>query len=233
MRIGIEGVDVIVNRRDVRTQTRAGGHFVLEILPTDSTVGFRRIGFRPLLLALIPLPPVRDTVLVAMEPSAVELPDIIVKGIPSKPLRYAGTTKYDDVFRRRRVGLGTLVTRDAIERGFGRTTAEFLQLIPGVHYSNGPPKRLRFARCQNPQGITVFIDGTRQIASGMSGSGGGVGAGSSSRPGFEESPEVELVSRVIPSDIEMIEVYRGVSEIPGEFHWDGCAVIAIWTRWNK
>lgn len=49
----------------------------------------------------------------------------------------------------------------------------------------------------------------------------------------DEEPPVEMLSRVNPSDIEMIEVYRGASEIPRVFHWDGCAVIAIWTRRNK
>jgi len=87
--------------------------------------------------------------------------------------------------------------------------------------------------------VQVFIDGFRQ----MPGGGGraasgtslrGSGAASAARaqdPG--EDPVVEMLSRVNPSDIEMIEVYRGLSEIPGVFHWDGCAVIAVWTRWNR
>jgi hypothetical protein len=68
----------------------------------------------------------------------------------------------------------------------------------------------------------VFIDGVRQLppklelASGLT----------------EDEPVIDMLSRISPSDIEMIEVYRGAGEIPGVFHWDGCAVIAIWTRWN-
>jgi len=35
---------------------------------------------------------------------------------------------------------------------------------------------------------------------------------------------------VLPSQIEMIEVYREPAEMPAEFLDDSCAVIAIWTR---
>jgi hypothetical protein len=31
----------------------------------------------------------------------------------------------------------------------------------------------------------------------------------------------------------MVEVYRGVSQIPADFDRDACAVIAVWTRWNR
>jgi len=65
----------------------------------------------------------------------------------------------------------------------------------------------------------VFIDGVLQMESERT-------------SGLGEEPTVEMLSRINPADIEMIEVYRGASEIPGVFHWNGCAVIAIWTRWN-
>ena len=40
----------------------------------------------------------------------------------------------------------------------------------------------------------------------------------------------EALEYLRPSDIEMIEVYRGVGQIPGEFLVDSCAAIVIWTR---
>jgi hypothetical protein len=241
----VEGVQVIVNRRDVRAMTDANGIFRLDVLPSDSTVSFRRIGYRPMLLTIHPLPPLTDTLLVRLLSSPVDLPEVIVSGQPTKPLRYAGTMKYDDVFLRQRVGLGTLITREAIDRRFGVATYEVLQGIPGVRIWNGPPKRIRFARCQDPRAVSVFIDGIRQMPASsdapatVSDRGGtgviptsGVPQKRSFNPADEEPP-VEMLSRVNPSDIEMIEVYRGASEIPGVFHWDGCAVIAVWTRWNK
>jgi hypothetical protein len=229
----LSGVEVVINRREVRATTDRNGVFTILVSPVDSTVGFRRIGYRPILLSLHPLPSLRDTILVELIASAVQLPELIVSAPASKPLRYAGTTKYDDVFRRQKIGLGTLVDRDAIDRRFGSSAAELLQGIPGVRVSNGPPKRISFVRCQNPGGVQVFIDGVRQVP--MSGSrdpGNRLENPTLARLSFNETPEVEMLSRINPSDIEMIEVYRGVSEIPGVFHWDGCAVIAVWTKWN-
>jgi hypothetical protein len=53
-----------------------------------------------------------EPILVRLVASPVYLPEAIVSAAPTKPLRYAGTTKYDEVFLRRRIGLGTLITRE-------------------------------------------------------------------------------------------------------------------------
>jgi len=216
----IPGVEVLVNGAEVRSTTSASGVFQLQILPSDSTVAFRRIGYRPLVVRIDPLPPGDDTLLVQLESVPIQLSEITVVGTATKPLRYAGTTKYDEVFLRHKIGLGTLVTREDIDSRFGFHTYELLQTIPGVRIWNGPPKRIRFARCQEPGGITVFVDGVRQLSD-------------SSALGLGEEPAIETLSRINPSDIEMIEVFRGPSEIPGIYHWNGCAVIAIWTRWSE
>jgi len=214
----IAGVEVVLNRQVVRAVTSDNGSFSLLLTSLDSTVAFRRVGYAPLLLTLDPRPRADDTVLVYMRRSPVRLPDVIALAAPSKPFRYAGTTKYDDVFRRQRLGLGTLLPREAIELRVGGSTARLLEGIAGVHYFHGLQKRLSFARCREPGGVAVFIDGFRQIPA---------------RASYDESPEIEMLSRVHPSSIEMIEVFRGVSQLPGEFHWNGCAVVAIWTRWSK
>ena len=239
MRRPIADVEVIVNRSELRTSSDAAGLFSLVLTPLDSTLGFRRIGYRPILVSLRPLPSNGDTILVQLLTSSVQLPDLIVSAAPSKPVQYAGTTKYDDVFLRRKIGLGNLITREVIRNRFGVSTAEILQGIPGIHYHHGPPTRLRFARCPEPGAIAVYIDGMRQIPAGRivgeMGGGGSKGGllGLIRPPSTEDGPEIELLSRVNPSDIEMIEVFRGASEIPGVFHWNGCAVVAVWTRWNR
>jgi len=216
----VPSVEVLANGAEIRSTTSASGVFQLQILRSDSTLAFRRIGYRPLVVRIDPLPPADDTLLVQLESVPIQLSEITVIGRATKPLRYAGTTKYDEVFLRHNVGLGTLVTRDEIDSRIGFHTYELLERVPGVHTWNGPPKRIRFARCPDPGGISVFIDGMRQLASDRT-------------FGLGEEPAVEMLSRINPADIEMIEVYRGASEIPAVFHWDGCAVIAIWTRWNK
>jgi len=56
----VPGVQVFVNRGEVRAATDTDGIFQLDVLPSDSTIGFRRIGYRPLVVRVDPLPPVGD-----------------------------------------------------------------------------------------------------------------------------------------------------------------------------
>jgi hypothetical protein len=230
----LDAVQVIVNGQDVRTVTGGTGLFSLDVSKTDSTIHFQRIGYRPGVFALKPLPTPSDTLLVLLEASPVQLSAITVSAEPTKPLRYAFTTKYDDVFRRRRIGLGTLVEREVIDARLGAATEQLLDGIAGVRVWNGPPKRIRLARCQQPGGILVFIDGVRQVPSvasaGQDNSGLIFKTRSLPPMSMDMEPEVEILERINPAAIEMIEVFRGASEIPAEFHWNGCAVIAIWTR---
>ncbi len=234
-RHALEGVEVIINRRAVRTISSARGVFTLEVTPADSTIAFRRIGYRPVVFSLNPLPRSTDTALVQLEPSAVELTEVVVSAEATKPVRYAFSTRYDDVFRRQRIGLGTLVPREVIDARLGATTEQLLDGIAGVRVWNRPPKRIRLARCQQPGGILVFIDGVRQVpsvqaSSEQDNSGLIFKPPSRSSTPMDMEPEVEVLERINPAAIEMIEVFRGASEIPAEFHWNGCAVIAIWTR---
>ena len=100
-------------------------------------------------------------------------------------------------------------------------TLEYLQGIPGVRVSIGPPglagaNDIRIVRCSGPGSkVTVWIDGVRQTGGPIS-----------------PAEVIEQPNRVSPGDIEMIEVYRGAATLPAEFHDDGCAAIAVWTRWN-
>jgi len=234
----IDAVEVILNRHEVRAVTGTTGFFALDVSPADSTIAFRRIGYVPSVFAIRPLPRSDDTLLVVLEPSAIQLTEVTVSAEPTKPLRYAFTTKYDEVFHRRKIGLGTLVSRETIDGRLGARTEQLLDGMAGVRVWNGPPKRIRFVRCQEPGGIAVFINGVRQNPSSSprraSDQSGLLykppSSGSSPSPVQDDEPEIDILLRVNPSDIEMIEVFRGPSEIPAEFHWNGCAVIAIWLR---
>lgn len=71
--------------------------------------------------------------------------------------------------------------------------------------------------------VTVWING-RMLQEQGGGNQGEHGAGS-----FKLA---EMLSRISASGIEMMEINRGPGQIPGQFHWDGCAAIVIWTRYN-
>lgn len=221
----LAGVEVVVNRHRVRTVTDSAGLFLFDAAANDTTVGFRRIGYAPAVFTMSPRPKASDTVVVELRPSPVELPDLVVSAPAIKPLRYAGTSKYDEVFRRMRLGVGSYVSRDDVDRRAAMSTVELLQGVPGVRIAVGAPgardqTRIRFVRCDRSRAVAVFLDGARLMPP-------------SPNALLSEDPVVEMLDRINPAEVEMLEVYRGASQIPGVYHWDGCAVIAIWTRWNR
>lgn len=162
---------------------------------------------------------------IQLQPGSFRLPDIEVTARYAKPAAYAGTNKFDDFFRRERLGLGTFISREQIERSNSFHTIEILRGIPGVHADIHPlitAQEVRFARCstRDPDyNVTVWIDGLRVYPEG--------GGGASPRA------VAEMIARIAPTGIELMEIYRGGSQIPGEFHTDGCAAIVIWTRYNR
>lgn len=215
--------------------SRADGSFSLAIpVRGEAVVLFRRPGYSAQVLRI-------DTSKgfwrgrVVLVPGSQRLPDIEVAARYAKPAEYSGTVKYDDFFRRQKLGLGTFISREQIEKMNAYHTLEILRGIPGVYVNPGNPgdplsADIRMPRCTgegNRLGkVTVWIDGQRVNEV------GDVGNRNQYPHGLNSYLLAEQLERIAASGIEMIEVYRGASQIPGEFHWDGCAVIAIWTRHN-
>lgn len=215
--------------------SRADGSFSLAIpVRGEAVVLFRRPGYSAQVLRI-------DTSKgfwrgrVVLVPGSQRLPDIEVAARYAKPAEYSGTVKYDDFFRRQKLGLGTFISREQIEKMNAYHTLEILRGIPGVYVNPGNPgdplsADIRMPRCTgegNRLGkVTVWIDGqpVNEV--------GDVGNRNQYPHGLNSYLLAEQLERIAASGIEMIEVYRGASQIPGEFHWDGCAVIAIWTRHN-
>lgn len=140
---------------------------------------------------------------------------------PGKPPEFANTTKYDDFFRRQKLGQGTFRTRDDIEKMGAADFASVLQRIPGVTVSttisphSEPEIRMRLARCPGPR-LAFYVNGTQVAVYGKS-------------PGAREMGE--LLSAMPVSDILFVEFYRGPGQIPNDLErGDACAALVIWTR---
>ncbi len=90
---------------------------------------------------------------------------------------------------------------------------------------------IRFARCMADDHkvgqVSVWIDGQRVIEEHRRSGGGGDAA-----LGGNSYYLAEMLNRITAQGIELMEAYRGPGQIPGQFHWDGCGAIVIWTRYN-
>ncbi|HJQ21367.1 MAG TPA: carboxypeptidase regulatory-like domain-containing protein [Gemmatimonadaceae bacterium] len=120
-----------------------------------------------------------------------------------------------DVYRRGLRGSGVFITREDIVARNPLHTRELLEGIPGIHVGEN---RIVFNRCSDAETgfgsthppVQVYIDGNRATMLSP-----------------DPNDAMELVN---PVDIQAMEVYHGVSQIPAEFLNDACVVIAIWTR---
>jgi hypothetical protein len=227
----LEGVEVRLVGDSVRRFTSRAGTFRLYApRGNELLLQFRRPGYNAQLLKLNG----EWSGTVLLVPGAFELPDIQVNARNAKPAEYAGTTKYDDYFRRRRQGLGEFITREDIDRRNPLHTFEILDGRPGIRVQFQPDRGtfVGFVRCNEyPPSINVYVNGNKLIPTG----GTRAGSGASSFGRVRRDPEIagivgEMLSRVNPREIEFIEIFRGAGELPPEFNDGNCGAIVIWTR---
>ncbi len=105
-------------------------------------------------------------------------------------------------------GFGSFITRERLEARPGSRVPDLLREVPGVEVLNRLGTRLLVrGRTCSP---IVFVDGFRYYLDDVTGLTGYLG-----------------------EELEAVEVYKGVAEIPGEFMGLGlsnCAAILLWTR---
>jgi|KBSSwiStaDraftv2_1062776.scaffolds.fasta_scaffold28823_7 carboxypeptidase family protein len=238
----IEGTEVRVVGTTLSAMSSAAGTFrIFAPRARQTLVQLRRPGYRAQLLKLDGDWSGR----VLLEPGVFELPEIKVTGRYAKPARYAGTTKYDDYFRRRRIGFGQFISREEIEQRNPFRTVDLFQARAGIKTSINPPGAaygsvVAFARChESPPKINVYIDG-RKLLGESSSLAGSVSVVQSTRGSGDAELGArrlamasvgEMLDRIPPGDIELIEIFRGPGELPGEFNDGNCGAISIWTRW--
>ncbi|CAN5158318.1 hypothetical protein BH09GEM1_BH09GEM1_31870 [soil metagenome] len=137
--------------------------------------------------------------------------------------------RFEDVYRRMTTANGKFFTREDIDLLNPIDVQSLLDQVPTARVSR---TGIKFARC-NEGGqlmlsrgggkVQIWIDGLRMTGR------------LTTPPGTNDEDAIaaeqrEVLKMVSPSQIQAIEVYSGVSRIPGEFLDDACAVIAIWTK---
>jgi hypothetical protein len=110
-----------------------------------------------------------------------------------------------------RAGIGRFITRDAIEARGPGSMSDMLREIPrlSVHRARGVGA---FVTARSPRGEchpALFIDGMR----------------------VNRRDRAYIDDMVQPGDVEGVEIYVGLAQLPGIYHDDtGCGVLLVWTR---
>jgi hypothetical protein len=171
------------------------------------------------------------------------LPPVTVKA--EKPAEFAHTTKYDDFFRRRKIGTGTFRTHDDLIRMGASDVVGGLQNIPGVsvsltsHVHGAPEVRFRMPRCsRQPPNIDVYLNGAKVplFRKYSENNGSELSSLTRRRDTMTSTCEdciklAEFLTTLTIADILFMEFYRGAGQIPSDLdRGDACAALVIWTR---
>jgi carboxypeptidase family protein/TonB-dependent receptor-like protein len=235
----VEGAEVRVVGTTQSGMTSATGTFRLLVSRGNLLVHVRRPGYNQQLLTV----PVTWSGDILLTLGAVQLPNVAVDARYAKPARYSRTSKYDEVFQRQRLGLGQVISRAEIDQRAAQETAQLLEGRAGIRVRIGSEGTfVAFSRCNEyPPKINVYVDG-RKLSPALTTMGTGDGesilgfmARQPDQKEIDHRREVrmsvgEMLFRITPSDIEMVEIFRGPSELPPQFNDGNCGAIAIWTR---
>ncbi len=205
----LSGTDVQVVGTGVRATTDEGGRVALLAVPAGNAVlRLRRLGFAEMTVPIAVTAGMPPESRYRMTPVAADLKEVVVRASTLKPERYAKTGKFDSFYRRRAQGSGTFLTREIIDARSAQKSEDLLRMTTGIkiRYRGNSPS-IHFLRCPK---VNVYIDGIRS---------------------HDPSRDYFALS---PLDIEAIEVYAGMAQVPPEFspQPNDCAAIVVWTRWH-
>ena len=204
---GLPGAEITLVKSDkFRTVSGDSGVFRIAGLPAGTDVfNVRRIGYESASFTAVLKPGRTHRATMTLSASAQTLPAVAIADTATQ-------THWLDQFERRRSGnRGTFITRDQIVHSGARSGTDILRTVPGV----------RLVPLRRGVGYQVVMN---------RGSGARTCTPSTFVHGLPYSGTLDDFNA---DDIEALEVYLGVSEIPPEFDKIGrgvCGAIVIWTR---
>jgi hypothetical protein len=202
--VRLTGAEISVLQSELRTLSDDSGDFSLDAIPSGIVVfSVRRLGYEAATFTAVLKPGKAHRVTFSLNEVAQELPGMTVR-------EQGLPTGWLAVFEKRRTtNRGTFFTRKDIEKRSARVASDVMRLVPGVQV------------VQTRMGQQLMM--TR---------------GAGARRCFPQlyvhsTPYSGMIDDFPASDIEAIEVYSGISEIPAELNTMGrpvCAAVVIWTR---
>jgi len=205
--VGLVGAEITLLHSDrVHAITGDSGEFRLTGLEPGTLVfNVRRIGFEAASFTAVLKPGKTHRANFKLSATALSLPTVSVSDT-------ATHTHWLDQFERRRASArGTFVTRADIDKKNARTGTDLVRSIPGIRLMalrGGAGNQVVMTRGAGgrPCYPTMFVHGL---------------------------PYSGMLDDFAADDIEALEVYVGISEIPTELDKNGrgfCGAIVVWTR---
>jgi hypothetical protein len=204
---GLVGAEITLLKSDrVRAITGDSGQFRIAGLAAGTTVfNVRRIGFEAASFTAVLHSGKTQRATFRLTPSAQSLPTVAISDT-------AVQTHWLDAFDRRKSGArGTFITRAQMDKMDARSGADVLRTVPGVRVEAGRGGMGNRVIMNRGSGVRQCVPTT--YVHGMQYSG--------------------TIDDFAADEIEALEVYVGISEIPPELDKIGkgiCGVIVIWTR---
>jgi hypothetical protein len=209
----IRGAQVTLKDTEFRTETDLRGSFKIPDVPWgEYTVVFQHPSYGTHEKTLRVLGGRTHTLEVHLPPQAIEMPPIIVRVRPRR--LYGDMERLQERIDR---GVGHIFTREEIDRRQPQHLADMLRAVPGVDVVQSGSSvtgtfEVRMRNAQNMLGQTcppaVWVDGQRwrDVRSAFTG--------------------------IFGIELEVVEVYNGPSEVPGEFldSSASCGAVIVWTR---
>jgi hypothetical protein len=153
-----------------------------------------------------------------LAPDAIPLTPLTVTARTYPPSAYLTNAGF---YERKRLGIGTFITRAEIARRNTHRFSDVLRSVAGMRIDPadaGGRSRSRVARSIGRCQPLLVLDGVVTT----------IGGGRSMFRG----PDIPLDDVLDPTDIEGLEVYRGSSELPMQYNVGtaDCGAILVWTR---
>lgn len=205
--IGLPGAEITVNKSDkVRAITGDSGEFrITGLTPGTIVFNVRRIGFEAASFTAVVRGGRTQRAKFLLSANAQALPTVSVSDTASK------THWLDDFNRRSGSNRGTFITRAEIVRKGARTGTDIVRSVAGIRLV---PRR---------GGIGYQVLMTR-----------GDGAHACVPQMFVHNMQYSgTLDDFLAEDVEAVEVYTGISEVPAELDKVGrgvCGAIVVWTR---
>lgn len=201
---------------DVSLRTNGFGRFRITGLRGDAReLVVRAIGYEKVSLLLAPgRTGTVDVGDIRLERNPQLLSQMVVQGRAARVPR-----GFAEVYRRGLSGRGKFITREQID---SLNPAQLKTVLFGINGVYVNQRGVYFNRCMGGQVGQLWVDGTRVTRFNNN-----LNTVGSADPNLMN----EMLTTILPVQVQAIEVYPNQSSIPAEFmDAQPCAVIAVWTR---